>query len=58
LDNVGDEMIIENQIKRNRITKLVGADLPLETEKMWQVLRLAMLEASDAGFEIRIYKKH
>mgnify|MGYP003643710924 CR=1 FL=1 len=60
LDNVGDEMVIRKSEKKGiRITKLVGADLPLETEKnVAGVAALAMLEAlnSDAGFEIEIYK--
>jgi len=60
LDNVGDEMIIRKSDQKGiRITKIVGADLPLETEKnVAGVAALAMLEAlnSDAGFEIEIYK--
>lgn len=60
LDNVGDEMIIRKSDQKGiRITKLVGADLPLETEKnVAGVAALAMLEAlnSDAGFDIEIYK--
>jgi hypothetical protein len=37
----------------------VIADLPLETEKMWLVAALAMLDAlhSDAGFDINLQKK-
>jgi homoserine kinase len=60
LDNVGDEMLIRKSDQKGvRITKLVGADLPLETEKnVAGVAALAMLEAlqSDAGFDIEIYK--
>jgi homoserine kinase len=60
LDNVGDEMLIRKSSQKGvRITKLVGADLPLETEKnVAGVAALAMLEAlqSDAGFDIEIYK--
>jgi homoserine kinase len=60
LDNVGDEMIIRKSDQKGiRITKIVGADLPLETERnVAGVAALAMLEAlnSDAGFEIEIYK--
>jgi homoserine kinase len=60
LDNVGDEMIIRKSDQKGiRITKIVGADLPLETEKnVAGVAALAMLEAlnSDAGFDIEIYK--
>jgi homoserine kinase len=58
LDNVGDEMLIRKSDKKGiRITKLVGADLPLETEKnVAGVAALAMLDAlqSDAGFDIEI----
>ena len=33
LDNVGDEMVIRKSTQKGiRITKIVGADLPLETE--------------------------
>jgi homoserine kinase len=60
LDNVGDEMIIRKSNQKGvRITKIVGADLPLETAKnVAGVAALALLEAlqSDAGFEIEIYK--
>ena len=61
LDNVGDEMIIRKSKQKGvRITKIVGADLPLETEKnVAGVAALAMLEnlETDFGFEIEIYKK-
>lgn len=60
LDTVGDEMIVrKSTVKGIRITKLVGADLPLETEKnVAGVAALAMLEGMqlDFGFEIEIYK--
>lgn len=60
LDTVGDEMVIKKSNQKGiRITKLVGADLPLETENnVAGVAALAMLEAlnSDAGFDIEIYK--
>jgi homoserine kinase len=60
LDNVGDEMVIRKSDQKGiRITKLEGADLPLETEKnVAGVAALAMLEAlnSNTGFEIEIYK--
>ncbi|MFT5715514.1 MAG: homoserine kinase, partial [Flavobacterium sp.] len=60
LDNVGDEMLIRKSSQKGvRITKLVGADLPLETEKnVAGVAAMAMLKAlqSDAGFDIEIYK--
>ncbi len=60
LDTVGDEMIVRKSVVKGvRITKLVGADLPLETEKnVAGVAALAMLEGMqlDFGFEIEIYK--
>lgn len=60
LETAGDEMIIrKSAIKGIRITKIVGADLPLETEKnVAGVAALAMLEAveTEFGFEIEIYK--
>jgi homoserine kinase len=60
LATAGDEMIIQkSEIKGVRITKIVGADLPLETEKnVAGVAALAMLSeiATDFGFEIEIYK--
>lgn len=61
LENVGDEMIIKKSNEKGiRITKIKGADLPLETEKnVAGVAALALLNAidSDFGFEIEIYKK-
>ncbi len=60
LDTVGDEMIVKKSVVKGiRITKLVGADLPLETEKnVAGVAALAILEGMqlDFGFEIEIYK--
>ena len=60
LETAGDEMIIrKSDVKGIRITKIVGADLPLETEKnVAGVSALAMLEAieTEFGFEIEIYK--
>lgn len=60
LETAGDEMIIrKSDIKGVRITKVVGADLPLETEKnVAGIAALAMLEAieTEFGFEIEIYK--
>ena len=60
LATAGDEMIIRKSDKKGiRITKIVGADLPLETEKnVSGVAALAMLEEveTDFGFEIEIYK--
>jgi homoserine kinase len=60
LDNVGDEMIIRKSDQKGiRITKIVGSNLPLETEKnVAGVAGLALLDAveSDFGFDIEIYK--
>ncbi|MFG4001932.1 homoserine kinase [Flavobacterium aquidurense] len=65
LDNAGDEMIVRKVDQKGvRITKIVGADLPMETEKnVSGVAAIAMLEAYeshfnpiDFGFEIEIYK--
>ena len=60
LATAGDEMIIrKSDVKGIRITKIVGADLPLETENnVAGVAALAMLEEieTDFGFEIEIYK--
>jgi homoserine kinase len=61
LENVGDEMIIRKSNEKGiHITKIVGADLPLETERnVAGVAALALLNAvtSDFGFDIEIYKK-
>ena len=61
LDGVGDEMIIrKSSVKGIRITKIEGADLPLETERnVAGVAGLALLNELqlDYGFEIEIYKK-
>lgn len=60
LEGIGDEMIIRKVSEKGiRITKIIGADLPLETSKnVAGVAGLALLEAikSDAGFEIEIHK--
>ncbi len=60
LDDIGDEMIIRKSDQKGiRITKIVGADLPLETEKnVAGVAALAILNAidTDFGFDIEIYK--
>ncbi|TCN59402.1 homoserine kinase [Flavobacterium circumlabens] len=65
LDNAGDEMIVRKVTQKGiRITKITGADLPLETEKnVSGVAAVAMLEAYErdfepitVGFEIEIYK--
>ena len=61
LEGIGDEMIIRKVAEKGiRITKITGADLPLETEKnVAGVAGLALLNAtqSDFGFEIEIHKK-
>ncbi len=61
LDGIGDEMIIRKVSEKGiRITKIIGADLPLETEKnVAGVAGLALLNATqtDFGFEIEIHKK-
>lgn len=60
LATAGDEMIIRKSNEKGiRITKIVGADLPLETKKnVAGVAALALLEEveTDIGFEIEIYK--
>jgi homoserine kinase len=61
LDGIGDEMIIrKSSMKGIRITKIEGADLPMETERnVAGVAGLALLNELniDYGFEIEIYKK-
>lgn len=60
LENVGDEMIIRKSTQKGiRITKIVGADLPLETEKnVAGVAALALINVAntDFGFDIEIFK--
>jgi len=60
LEATGDEMIIrKSEVKGIRITKIIGADLPLETSKnVAGVAGLALLEAVnyEFGFDIEIYK--
>ena len=60
LENVGDQMIIRKIAEKGiKITKIIGADLPLETEKnVAGVAGLALLNEVDTefGFEIEIYK--
>ncbi|MFK7750017.1 MAG: homoserine kinase [Kordia sp.] len=60
LDTVGDEMIIRKTAAKGiTISKLIGQDLPLETNKnVAGVAGLAMLSTLDLdhGFEIEIYK--
>ena len=61
LDSVGDEMVIRKVPGKGiRITKLVGQDIPMQTEKnVAGVAGLALLAESDyeGGFEIEIFKK-
>ncbi|MEC4005159.1 homoserine kinase [Flavobacterium sp. SUN052] len=65
LDEIGDEMIIRKSIEKGiKITKIIGADLPLETEKnVAGVAALAICKEAihrvsfDYGFEIEIHKK-
>lgn len=66
LDGIGDEMIIRKvAINGIRITKITGADLPLEIEKnVAGVAALSLLNTyvlqhgeMDFGFEIEIHKK-
>ena len=60
LDAVGDEMIVRKSKEKGiRITKILGADLPLETERnVAGVAALALLNAVeiDFGFDIELYK--
>ncbi|WDO12060.1 homoserine kinase [Flavobacterium sp. WW92] len=60
LDTIGDEMVIRKIVEKGiRITKIVGADLPLETEKnVAGVAAMTMVSGLnlDFGFEIEIYK--
>ena len=61
LDNVGDEMIIRKTAEKGiRITKIEGANLPLETEKnVAGVVFLSAMEkaGNNKGFEV-IIEKH
>ena len=61
LEGIGDEMIIRKVAEKGiKITKITGADLPLETEKnVAGVAGLALLNATESqyGFEIEIHKK-
>jgi len=60
LDTIGDEMIIRKSAEKGIwITKIVGANLPMEAENnVAGVAALALLEQTetDYGFEIEIYK--
>ena len=61
LDGIGDEMVIRKVVEKGiKITKITGADLPLETDKnVAGVASLALLNSVDInfGFEIEIHKK-
>jgi len=61
LDNVGDEMLVrKNELKKLRITKITGQDLPFDIEKnVAGVSVKALLEKLDInqGFDIEIHKK-
>ncbi len=61
LEGIGDEMVIRKVAEKGiKITKITGADLPLETEKnVAGVAGLALIEVAkpDFGFEIEIHKK-
>ncbi|MEM9648887.1 MAG: homoserine kinase [Bacteroidota bacterium] len=61
LDAVGDEMTVRKTVEKGvKITKIIGQDLPLETEKnVAGVAGLALLEKSGykGGFEIEIDKR-
>ncbi|MBW8244569.1 homoserine kinase [Muricauda oceani] len=61
LDSVGDEMTVRKTTEKGiRITKILGQDLPLETENnVAGVAGLALLAQSDyeGGFEIEIDKR-
>lgn len=60
LDAIGDEMIVRKSTAKGvRITKIIGEDLPFETEKnVAGVAALALLKniKEECGFEIEIYK--
>lgn len=60
LDGIGDEMIIRKTIEKGvRIIKIIGANLPFETERnVAGVAALALLDSigCDFGFEIEMYK--
>ena len=61
LESIGDEMIVRKVSEKGiRITKITGANLPLETHKnVAGVAAEALLNAVDTefGFEIEIHKK-
>ena len=61
IEGIGDEMIIRKSDEKGiRISKITGADLPLETNKnVAGVAEVALLNHLDLdfGFEIEIHKK-
>lgn len=65
LENVGDEMVIRKTIEKGiKINKIIGADLPLETEKnVAGVAAFSLINDFEKktilnfGFEIEIYKQ-
>ncbi len=61
LDSTGDEMTVRKSAEKGiRITEIIGADLPLETEKnVAGVAALSLIDAlqPNCGFEISITKK-
>ncbi len=61
LDTIGDEMTVTQTDRKGiRITRIIGADLPLETtQNVAGVAAMALLEAlqPDCGFDIVILKK-
>jgi homoserine kinase len=61
LEGIGDEMVIRKTAEKGiKITKITGADLPMETAKnVAGVAGLAIVNAAnpDFGFEIEIHKK-
>ena len=61
METIGDEMIIRKVAEKGiKITKILGADLPLETQKnVAGVAALAIYNAvnPEFGFEIEIHKK-
>ena len=63
LDAIGDEMIVRKSSNKGvKITKIVGEELPLDTDKnVAGVAALALLDTFqndlEFGFEIEIYKK-
>ena len=61
LDTIGDEMIVTQTTQKGiRITRITGADLPLEAaQNVAGMAAMALLEAlqPDCGFDIVIHKK-